>query len=179
MAKSKKKKFLRLLSKNKKAIFVCFLIFILLFLFSYSNKPPRKSEIMVHTGNIQSFESHHSSGKGTSRWDYVILLNNQQFHLGPFGRSEKEDLELLQKLQNEKTKITIEVAERSVLSKITSPAFSNMPTVLGMRSEDQTYHPLNQSLKEHLERQLFILFFFCPLPLIALVFILKERWEYA
>ena len=178
MAKSKKKKFYRLISKNKMTIFCCFFISTLLYCVSYSYKPPKQNNIEVHTGYIQSFESNYSGGKGTSRWDYVILLNNQQFHLGPYGRANKEDFKLLQKLQNEKSKITIEVAERSVLSKIRSPAYSNMPTILSMRTDDQMCHSINLSFQYLVQIQSFYFLIFL-FPLVTLLFVLRERWKSA
>lgn len=176
MAKSKKKKFIRLLSKNKKTIFVCFLIFAFLLLISYSYKPPHKSEIEVHTGYIQDFESHHYGGR--SAMHSVVLLNNQRFHLGSDFGAQNTDLEMLQNLQKSKTQITIEVAERNILSKILGPSYSNIPYIYGMRSEDQVYRNLGKSINNLLAFQIL---YVCisPFPLIAMFFILKTRWESA
>lgn len=177
MAKSKKKKFLRLIAKSKKVILGCLLLSILIFLFfSYSQKPPRKSEIQVHTGYIQSFKSYDlCRQRSIADWDAVIVLNNQQFCL---QFATEEELKLLQDLQNAKTQITIEIAERNIVNKIINPSCSNIPNIYGMRAGDQIYRDISQKLKDLIIRQVLGLSV-CPIPLIALVFILKYRWESA
>ena len=176
MARSKKKKFLRLLVKNKMAILTCFLTSAFLCCISYANKPPKQSEIEVHSGYVQNIKPYYTAGRGTTRWDYVILLNNQQFHFWSTGGASKDAQKFLQEYQSDKEEIIIEVVERNVLSKILRPAFSNMSTILSIRTDSHVYYNMDQSVQFYYGRHIFFLVV-SLLPMVALFLILRGRWK--